>query len=122
LKFSDLLDVDAIRRALKGIPSVSAGLHKAASGSSLLRYRQFLDEWDKGFMDAEEQPVGYWADVVYGEIPEDLEGTFFRNGPGRFSIGTTPIDHPYDGDGLVASLAFKKGKAYFRSRFVSTPE
>lgn len=73
-------------------------------------------------MDAVEQPAGYWADVVYGEIPEDLEGTFFRNGPGRFTIGGRGIDHPYDGDGLVASLAFKNGKVYFRSRFVSTPE
>jgi len=37
-------------------------------------------------------------------------------------VGTTKINHPYDGDGLVCSLAFKDGSAFFRSRFVKTPE
>lgn len=86
------------------------------------RYRVFLDEWDKGFMDAEECPDGYWAEVVAGAIPEDLEGTWYRNGPGRFTLGGEPIPHPYDGDGFVASLAFRHGAAFFRSRFVATPE
>jgi all-trans-8'-apo-beta-carotenal 15,15'-oxygenase len=86
------------------------------------RYRLFLDEWDKGFMDAEECADGYWADVVAGAIPPELEGTWFRNGPGRFTLGGEPIPHPYDGDGFVASLAFRGGAAFFRSRFVATPE
>ena len=25
----------------------------------------------------------YWIDEVEGDLPEDLQGTFFRNGPGR---------------------------------------
>jgi len=86
------------------------------------RYRLFLDEWDKGFMEAQEDPEGYYVDCIYGALPPELEGTLFRNGPGKFTVGSSKIDHPYDGDGLVASLAFKDGKAFFRSRFVRTPE
>ena len=101
----------------------NAAAAAAAKASQVdARYRLFLDEWDKGFMDAEEVPEGYYADVVYGAIPEDFTGTLFRNGPGRFTLGGVPIAHPYDGDGLVASIAFKDGKAFFRSRFVRTPE
>ncbi len=37
-------------------------------------------------------------------------------------IGDAVIDHPYDADGLVCSIAFKDGRAYFRSRFVRTAE
>ncbi len=86
------------------------------------RYRVFLDQWDKGFMEANENPEGYFADVIYGEIPTELQGTLFRNGPGKFSLGKERIPHPYDGDGLVASIAFKDGTAFLRSRFVQTPE
>jgi hypothetical protein len=52
------------------------------------RYRPFLDEWDKGFAtDAVECPEGYEPEVLLGEIPRDLNGTLFRNGPGKFTIG-----------------------------------
>ncbi len=73
-------------------------------------------------MEAQEDPSGYFADVIYGEIPPELEGTLFRNGPGKFNLGGKRIEHPYDGDGLVASIAFKNGTAFFKSRFVQTPE
>lgn len=85
-------------------------------------YRPFLDEWDKGFVDAQEEPDGYWMEVVQGSIPQQLEGTLFRNGPGKFTISGRSIDHPYDGDGFVTSTSFKGGRAYFRSRFVRTAE
>lgn len=86
------------------------------------RYRRFLDDWDKGFMEAKECSEGCWLNVVYGKIPMDLEGTLFRNGPGKFKVGNRQISHPYDGDGFVASISFKDGKAFFRSRFVKTAE
>ncbi len=32
------------------------------------------------------------------------------------------MEHPYDGDGLVLSIAFNNGKAFLRSRFVRSAE
>ena len=32
----------------------------------------------------------YWIGETEGELPPDLKGTFFRNGPGRQKIGGTP--------------------------------
>lgn len=46
-----------------------------------------------------------------------------RNGPGKFKIGSDTVQHPYDGDSLLMSVAFPgDGRAYCRSRFVRTAE
>lgn len=45
-----------------------------------------------------------------------------RNGPGKFKVGGQEIGHPYDGDALITSVAFKDGRAFCRSRFVQTAE
>lgn len=60
--------------------------------------------------------------VTEGALPKQLHGTFFRNGPGRFSAGAEQYGHPYDGDGLVASVAIRDGRAFFRSAFIRTKE
>lgn len=86
------------------------------------QYKSFLDNWDRGFVDTEEEPEGYWMEAEFGQIPMDLHGTLFRNGPGKFQIGSDKVGHPYDGDGLVLAISFNNGSAFFRSRFVRTAE
>ncbi len=62
----------------------------------------------------------YWIDSAWveGKIPEDLEGTYFRNGPGIRLDSPSCLRHPFDGDGMVFRLAFKDGRAHFCNRFV----
>ncbi|KAG0016312.1 hypothetical protein BGZ82_001132 [Podila clonocystis] len=65
----------------------------------------------------------YWVpDVdIKGYLPKDLVGTFFRNGPGNDSVGSTLLTHPIDGDGLVVALTFPgDGHVHFNSRFVQS--
>jgi hypothetical protein len=123
----------AVRRAFAAARAALPGAAPVPAAGADPRYRRFLADWDRGFMDCAEEAEGYFADVVFGEIPEALQGTLFRNGPARFSLGAggdstageegaAAVGHPYDGDGLVASLAIKGGRAFFRSRLVATPE
>lgn len=56
---------------------------------------------------------------VIGEIPEDLNGLYVRNGPnpryrpnGRY--------HWFDGDGMLHALHFRDGTATYRNRWVKT--
>lgn len=42
-----------------------------------IKYKPFLDAWDRGFVDAEEEP-GYSLEVVQGQVPAELSGTLFR--------------------------------------------
>lgn len=57
--------------------------------------------------------------VVEGEIPRELEGTYYRNGPnpaypprGRY--------HWFDGDGMIHAFRFRDGRASYRNRWVRT--
>ncbi|EFJ50758.1 hypothetical protein VOLCADRAFT_88605 [Volvox carteri f. nagariensis] len=64
----------------------------------------------------------YWVDEswVTGTIPPELYGTYYRNGPALHVTNPRYRRHILDGDGMVFSIAFKDGKAYFRNRFVRT--
>ena len=58
---------------------------------------------------------------VFGEIPRDLHGGFFRNGP---NPKTPPegMHHWFDGDGMIHGVWFENGKARYRNRYVGTQD
>ena len=78
-----------------------------------------LDEWSKGYRSLREEH-DYWIDDIEGQIPPDLHGTLFRNGPGLLDINGQRVRHPFDGDGMVCAITFQEGRAHFRNRFVKT--
>jgi all-trans-8'-apo-beta-carotenal 15,15'-oxygenase len=59
---------------------------------------------------------------VDGEVPTELSGTFFRNGPGRQRIGGRPYGHWLDGDGMLCAFTFLDGRVHFRNRYARTPK
>ena len=69
-----------------------------------------------------DQEYDYFIDDIEGEIPEDLRGTFFRNGPGRQRIGKTAYGHWFDGDGMLCAFTFRDGKVHFKNAYVRTPK
>lgn len=56
---------------------------------------------------------------VEGEVPRDLFGAYFRNGPNPRHEPTNRY-HWFDGDGLVQGIWFEDGRARYRSRHVGT--
>ncbi|MEM1380470.1 MAG: carotenoid oxygenase family protein [Pseudomonadota bacterium] len=56
---------------------------------------------------------------VIGEIPKDLSGIYVRNteNPVHDAIG---VYHPFDGDGMLHTMAFENGKATYKNRFIRT--
>ncbi len=78
-------------------------------------------DWLKGYESLKTEQA-YWIDEVEGQIPLELEGTLFRNGPGQLDINGQKYGHPFDGDGMICAIAFKDGKAHFTNQFVKTPE
>ena len=76
-------------------------------------------EWQKGYQSLPNE-YEYWIDEIEGEIPQNLEGTLFRNGPGLLDIQGIPLQHPFDGDGMISAISLKTGQAHFRNRFVRT--
>ena len=47
---------------------------------------------------------------VEGELPKDLLGTYFRNGPNPIHQPENRY-HPFDGDGMVHAVSFCEGEA-----------
>jgi len=58
--------------------------------------------------------------LVKGRIPADLNGVFYRNGPGRFELGGERYHHWFDGDGFAQRWQVGGGKVSHRGRFVQT--
>ena len=56
---------------------------------------------------------------VIGEIPRRLDGVYLRNtqNPVHQPLGTY---HPFDGDGMLHLLSFRRGRVEYRNRFVRT--
>ena len=69
-----------------------------------------------------------YAMNVEGDLPDDLVGVLYRNGPGKFGVGGERVQHVLDADALVYKIEIpppdEKGrrKVFFRSRFVETKQ
>ncbi len=92
-------------------------LHERASSVPTKSYQR--EDWQKGYESLKEE-LDYWIDDVEGQIPPELQGTLFRNGPGLLDVNGQRIHHPFDGDGMISAIAFRDGRAHYRNRFVRT--
>ena len=77
------------------------------------------EEWKRGY-DSQPNEYDYEITEIEGQIPAELSGTLFRNGPGLLDIGDSAVHHPFDGDGMISAFSFQNGKAHYRNRFVET--
>ncbi|XP_023646666.2 beta,beta-carotene 15,15'-dioxygenase isoform X1 [Paramormyrops kingsleyae] len=55
---------------------------------------------------------------VEGCLPDWLQGTLVRIGPGMFSVGDTSYNHWFDGMALMHSFTFKDGDVFYRSKYL----
>lgn len=58
---------------------------------------------------------------VIGEIPKDLFGGYYRNGPNPVHAPTA-LHHWFDGDGMLHAIYFENGKAEYRNRYIQTDD
>ncbi|RMF70126.1 MAG: hypothetical protein D6742_00985, partial [Cyanobacteria bacterium J069] len=58
--------------------------------------------------------------VLEGQIPVALQGTLYRNGPGRLERGGQRMGHWFDGDGAILAVRFGGGAATGTYRYVQT--
>jgi carotenoid cleavage dioxygenase-like enzyme len=84
----------------------------------------WIDEIDNPYLHGLFAPITHESEsaslpVLEGEVPPDLSGAYFRNGPNnRYA----PLNryHWFDGDGMVHGVWFDGGEARYRSRWVQT--
>ncbi|MEY2979023.1 MAG: hypothetical protein RLZZ435_3162, partial [Cyanobacteriota bacterium] len=70
-------------------------------------------DWQGGYA-SQPQEMEYPITDIEGQVPPDLKGTLFRNGPGLLDIHGQRIHHPFDGDGMVCQFTFQNSAVHFR--------
>ena len=75
--------------------------------------------WLGGLQDLA-RPHGFEPLRVEGKLPAALEGTLYRNGPGRLSVAGERYGHWFDGDGAVSAVRIEGGRAEGAARLVRT--
>lgn len=75
-------------------------------------------------------PSRYWESIVgecdvdvteiTGTLPDDLVGTLYRNGSGRWNVGSSQVESVFDADGMVSAFVLDGSGVRFRNRFVRT--
>ncbi|MEB3217395.1 MAG: carotenoid oxygenase family protein [Nostocales cyanobacterium 94392] len=58
--------------------------------------------------------------IIHGEIPASLNGTFYRNGPGRLERGGISVGHWFDGDGAILAVHLTGNNPSAVYRYVQT--
>jgi carotenoid cleavage dioxygenase len=57
--------------------------------------------------------------IVVGEIPKELNGTFYRNGPNPQYVYSENY-HMFEGDGMIHTLTFHNGQVRYKNRWIRT--
>lgn len=57
---------------------------------------------------------------IFGKIPDWINGSFLRNGPGKFEIGNQKFNHWFDGMALLHQFKISNGQVTYKSRFLSS--
>ncbi|MBM5796647.1 MAG: carotenoid oxygenase family protein [Cyanobacteria bacterium M_surface_10_m2_119] len=78
------------------------------------------DDWGSAFRNVGVELSEVPLTAARGAIPADLQGTLYRNGPGRLERGGHWVHHPFDGDGMITALRFDGGQVCLTNRFVRT--
>ncbi len=78
------------------------------------------EDWASAYCNVEKELENVELKVVKGEVPKELCGTFYRNGPGQLERAGTWVHHPFDGDGMIAAMKFKNGRVQLSNRFIET--
>jgi all-trans-8'-apo-beta-carotenal 15,15'-oxygenase len=77
-------------------------------------------QWASAFRNVDRELTAVPLQATRGTIPAGLNGTLYRNGPGRLERAGHWVHHPFDGDGMITALRFEGGGLGLSNRFVRT--
>ena len=82
--------------------------------------REDYKRWWKNAWRPTTREDSYRITNVRGEIPREIRGTLYRNGPSQKILPEQGHEalHLFDGDGLVHAFRFEDGNVDYRGRFV----
>ncbi|MFA5709423.1 carotenoid oxygenase family protein [Mycolicibacterium sp.] len=76
--------------------------------------------WPPRFFDSVDGEHDLPITEITGTLPPDLTGTLYRNGSGRWQIGSSQVNSIFDVDGMISAFILDGRGVHFRNRFVRT--
>ena len=68
-------------------------------------------DWSSSFANVDQELADVSVTAARGTVPAELNGTLYRNGPGRLERDGHRVHHPFDGDGMIAAMRFEGASA-----------
>ena len=109
------------RHFLMGAAALSAAVATPEMVRAAIAQDVALD-WSLASADLEADIAPRAMRLIHGRAPAGLEGTLFRNGPGKFRRPGGSATHWFDGDGLMRSFDIRDGQLTLAARFADTPK
>jgi carotenoid cleavage dioxygenase-like enzyme len=82
--------------------------------------REMLDYglwWTSDYRETDEVEL-----PVQGKVPDWLDGTLYRNGPGRFEVGDRRVTHQFDALAKLYKFRFSKGQVHYATKFLKSAQ
>ncbi|NMP30023.1 lignostilbene alpha-beta-dioxygenase [Thalassotalea sp. M1531] len=109
------------------VTSIAKSLTKQASATSAINVKQQFNQ----ALANEPSLIGF-ANIdtnferqtlaIEGQIPKDLTGCFYRNGPGKHERGEIRYKHLFEGDGMIQRFDINNGQIQHQGKFIQTPK
>ena len=109
------------RHFLMGAAALSAAVATPEMVRAAIAQDVAID-WSLASADLEADMAPRAMRLIHGRAPAGLEGTLFRNGPGKFRRPGGSATHWFDGDGLMRSFDIREGQVTLAARFADTPK
>ncbi len=78
------------------------------------------EDWASAYGNVEAELTNISLKASRGKIPTEMNGFFYKNGPGRLERNGHWVHHPFDGDGMISAVQFSNGEVNLTNRFVRT--
>jgi carotenoid cleavage dioxygenase-like enzyme len=109
------------RNFLMGAAALSAAVVTPETVRAMAALQATAD-WALATADLEADVAPRAMRLVHGRAPAGLNGTLFRNGPGKFRRPGGSATHWFDGDGLMRAFRVHEGQVSLEARFADTPK
>lgn len=116
----DFLKYSALGGASLAFVGMSGGLFAANDWREAFRAGRRENAWAIGLRSVDTEHLDASLERLRGQIPANLRGTLYRNGPARHELGGRRYHHWFDGDGMVQAFRFTDHGVLHQGRYVQT--
>lgn len=108
----DFIQAFGASAALTAVPNAMGAMRTLAGESKI--------HWEAGWRSVGETQFSPLEMTIHGKIPDDLVGSFYRNGPALSERAGLRSNHWFDGDGMVQKFLIESGKITHQGKMVQT--